>query len=72
MELRKFIATTIREYLNEQIDNFTDITLYHGTNKNSLPNEILPINDRIVCVNNFKETSNSENWGWSNYNLKKI
>jgi hypothetical protein len=32
MELRKFIATTIREYLNEQIDNFTDITLYHGTN----------------------------------------
>lgn len=51
------------------------VTLYHlnhGTNKNSLPNEILPMNDRIVCVNNFKETSNSENWGWSNYNLKKI
>jgi hypothetical protein len=51
------------------------VTLYHlnhGTNKNSLPNEILPMNDRSVCVNNFKETSNSENWGWSNYNLKKI
>jgi len=53
----------------------SQVTLYHlnhGTNKNSLPNEILPMNDRIVCVNNFKETSNSENWGWSNYNLKKI
>jgi hypothetical protein len=51
------------------------VTLYHlnhGTNKNSLPNEILPMNDRIVCVNNFKETSNSENWGWDNYNLKTI
>ena len=34
MELRKFIATTIREYLNEQVDNFTNITLYHGTNNN--------------------------------------
>jgi hypothetical protein len=46
--------------------------LNHGTNKNSLPNEILPMNDRFVCVNNFTETSNSENWGWSNYNLKTI
>lgn len=32
MELKKFIATTIKEYLNEQVDNFTDIILYHGTN----------------------------------------
>lgn len=51
------------------------VTLYHlnhGTNKNSLPNEILPMNDRLVCVNNFTETSNSENWGWGNYDLKKL
>jgi len=52
-----------------------EVTLYHlnhGTNKNSLPNEILPMNDRLVCVNNFTETSNSENWGWGNYDLKKL
>jgi hypothetical protein len=51
------------------------VTLYHlnhGTNKNSSPNEILPMNDRFVCVNDFNETSNSENWGWSNYNLKTL
>jgi len=30
MKLRKFIATTIREYLNESIDDNSDI-LYHGT-----------------------------------------
>lgn len=29
MELRKFIATTIREYLNEENENLT--TLYHGS-----------------------------------------
>jgi len=29
MELRKFIATTIREYLNENVQNY--ITVYHGT-----------------------------------------
>jgi hypothetical protein len=46
--------------------------LNHGTNKNSSPNEILPMNDRIVCVNDFTDTSNSENWGWNNYNLKTI
>jgi hypothetical protein len=46
--------------------------LNHGTNKNSLSNEILPTNDRIVCVNNFTETSNSENWGWNEYLLKTI
>jgi len=46
--------------------------LNHGNNKNSLPNEVLPMNDRFVCVNNFTETLNSENWGWSDYNLKTI
>lgn len=46
--------------------------LNHGTTKNSLSGEILPMNDRFVCVNNFTETSNSENWGWNNYELKKI
>ena len=46
--------------------------LNHGTNKNSFPNEILPMNDRFVCVNDFTNTSNSENWGWNNYNLKTI
>jgi hypothetical protein len=46
--------------------------LNHGTNKNSSPNEILPMNDRFVCVNDFTNTSNSESWGWSNYNLKTI
>jgi hypothetical protein len=30
------------------------------------------MNDRIVCVNDFTDTSNSENWGWFNYNLKTI
>jgi len=30
MKLRKFIATTIREYLNESVDDKSDI-LYHGT-----------------------------------------
>lgn len=51
------------------------VTLYHlnhGTDKNSLPNEILPMNNRIVCVNNFTETSNSENWGWNIYNIKLL
>jgi hypothetical protein len=33
MELRKFIATTIREYLNEQV-NTDNITAYHGTRYN--------------------------------------
>jgi hypothetical protein len=46
--------------------------LNHGTTKNSLPGEILPMNDRFVCVNNFTETSNGENWGWDSYELKKI
>jgi hypothetical protein len=32
MRLRKFIATTIREYLNENIENLT--VLYHGTSDN--------------------------------------
>ena len=31
MELRKFIATTIREYLNENVEDNSDI-LYHATN----------------------------------------
>jgi hypothetical protein len=46
--------------------------LNHGTNKNSSPNEILPMNDRIVCVNDFTDTSNSENWGWDNYNINLL
>lgn len=32
MKLRKFIATTIREYLNENVNNIK--TLYHGTSDN--------------------------------------
>lgn len=33
MELREFIVTTIRKYLNEQQENsYTNFTLYHGTN----------------------------------------
>jgi hypothetical protein len=46
--------------------------LNHGTNKNQLSNEILPMNDRFICVNNFTQTSNSDDWGWYNYNLKSI
>jgi hypothetical protein len=51
------------------------VTLYHlnhGTNKISLPNEILPMNNRFTCVNDFSETSNSKEWGWNNYTLKTI
>ncbi len=39
MELRKFIATTIREYLNEQIDNEDTITAGNVLTK-SLLNKI--------------------------------
>jgi hypothetical protein len=46
--------------------------LNHGTTKISLDSEILPMNDRFVCVNNFTNTLNSENWGWNNYNLKTL
>jgi len=46
--------------------------LNHGNNKNSLPNEVLPMNYRFVCVNNFTETANTEKWGLSEYNLKTI
>ena len=43
MELRKIIATTIRKYLNENIENNSDI-LYHGTNnKFTVFNDIKPI-----------------------------
>jgi hypothetical protein len=32
-DLRKFIATIIREYLNENVLNENNIIVYHGTNK---------------------------------------
>jgi len=32
MKLRKFIATTIREYLNEQMSNNKEFIAYHSTN----------------------------------------
>jgi hypothetical protein len=36
MKLRKFIATTIREYLNEQ-QMLNERTLYHGTTTHNIP-----------------------------------
>ena len=32
MKLRKFIATTIREYLNEQVSSNREFIGYHSTN----------------------------------------
>ena len=46
--------------------------LNHGTGKNSKQGEILPMNDRFKCVNEFQETSNNDDWGWKNYKLKII
>ena len=46
MELRKFIATTIREYLNEQKNNNTNIICYHRSNDyEHMVNGELSIND---------------------------
>ena len=43
MELRKFITTTIREYLNENVEDNSNI-LYHGTdNKFTVFNDNKPI-----------------------------
>jgi hypothetical protein len=32
MKLRKFIATTIREFLNEQVNTNKEFIVYHSTN----------------------------------------
>jgi hypothetical protein len=45
--------------------------LNHTSSKKGKEGEILPVNDRLSSVNNFTETTNSENWGWGNYDLKK-
>jgi hypothetical protein len=55
MELRKFIATTIREYLNEQ-QNSGILKLYHGT-----PNETINLNDSNIWLAN--EIEYAEIWG---------
>ena len=50
-------------------------TLYHlnhTPSKNGKEGDILPGNDRLSSVNDFTETTNSEDWGWNNYELKKI
>jgi len=44
--------------------------LQHGNSKNQSPDEILPINDRITSVIDFKQTTNIENWGWKNIKLE--
>lgn len=52
-----------------------DVVLFHlnhGSSKKTNPNEILPMNDRFSAVNNFDKTTNPENWGWYNYNLKEL
>jgi hypothetical protein len=46
--------------------------LNHTSSKNGKEGEILPGNNRLSSVNDFTETTNSENWGWNNYELKKI
>ena len=57
MELRKIIATTIREYLNEQqqeVGNY--YTLYHGTSSGKLdfiklkPNKLFLTTDEDVAT----------------------
>jgi len=54
MELRKFIATTIREYLNEQMENslcegILNKTLYHGSYNNGLT-ELKPQTNRVNTI----------------------
>ncbi len=46
--------------------------LNHTSSKKGKEGEILPGNDRLSSVNNFTETTNSEDWGWNNHDLKKI
>jgi hypothetical protein len=61
-------------WLNYKIEKCS-VPLYHlnhGNQKISKKDEILPMNDRYKCVNNFSETTNTEDWGWKNKNLKKI
>lgn len=46
--------------------------LNHTSSKKIKEGDILPENDRLSSVNSFIETTNSEDWGWNNYDLKKI
>jgi hypothetical protein len=61
MELRKFIATTIREYLNEQKTNSDDITeeivAYHRS----------PIKFNKFNISNISNNSNRQLSGWGLY-----
>jgi len=60
MELRKFIATTIREYLNEQEIGGSGLILYHGSGEDKPfekfnNNQFFTVNDYIAC--NYAENN---------------
>ena len=38
-DLRQFIKTTIREFLNESSDNDSNLILYHGSNNRKIYNK---------------------------------
>ena len=44
--------------------------LDHGNSKEAAPGETLPNNDMFKFVRDFKETQNTESWGWKGHDLK--
>ena len=67
-DLRQFIRTTIREFLNETQNNDSNLILYHGSNNRKIYNKFF--NEQFYTVNDYIASNYAYNFGGLMYEVK--
>ena len=67
-DLKQFIKTTIREFLNETQNNDSNLILYHGSNNRKIYNKFF--NEQFYTVNDYIASNYAYNFGGLMYEVK--
>jgi hypothetical protein len=67
-DLKQFIKTTIREFMNEIQNNDSNLILYHGSNNQKIYNKFY--NNQFYTVNNYIASNYAYNFGGLMYEVK--
>jgi hypothetical protein len=68
MELRKFIKTTLRKYLNENTINDNNLILFHGSNSRKIYDYLF--DNQFYTVNDYIASNYAYNFGGLMYEVK--